>query len=123
VLADMAVTQASAVMALRRANPRLRPRRLFREAFAVGRDHLVATTHTLVLAYVGATLPLLLVLRAVHVSAPDALISQDVAEPIVATLVGVIALLVSVPLTTALAALLVGRIPADALPDAHPHAH
>src|SRR4051794_38256545 len=64
VLADMGVTQASAVMALRRANPELPPRRIFSEAFGVGRDHLVATTHTLVLAYVGATLPLLLVLQA-----------------------------------------------------------
>lgn len=58
VLADMGVTQASAVMALRRANPTLSAVGLYRGAFTVGRDHLVATTHTLVLAYVGATLPL-----------------------------------------------------------------
>jgi uncharacterized membrane protein len=47
---------------------------------------------------------LLVVPRAVHVSASDALTSQDVAEPIVAPLAGVIALLVSVSLTTGLAA-------------------
>jgi uncharacterized membrane protein len=124
VLADMAVTQASAVMALRRANPQLNPRALFSSGFGVGRDHLVATTHTLVLVYVGATLPLLLVLHSVGVGFTDALNAQDVAEPIVATLVGAMALLVSVPMTTALATLLVSRIPADALPDAHHgHAH
>jgi uncharacterized membrane protein len=124
VLADMAVTQASAVMALRRANPGMSARRLYSSGFGVGRDHLVATTHTLVLVYVGATLPLLLVLHATGVNFTDALNAQDVAEPIVATLVGAMALLVSVPLTTALAALLVARVPVDVLPDAHHgHAH
>jgi uncharacterized membrane protein len=124
VLADMAVTQASAVLALRRADPAMRARSLFTGAFAVGRDHLVATTHTLVLVYVGATLPLLLVLRSTGVDATDALNSQDVAEPIVATLVGAIALLLSVPLTTAVAAALAARVPAQALPEAaHAHHH
>jgi uncharacterized membrane protein len=124
VLADMGVTQASAVMALRRANPDLPPRRVFSEAFGVGRDHLVATTHTLVLAYVGATLPLLLVLQSSGVGATDALNAQDVAQPVVATLVGAMALLVSVPLTTALATALVVHIPAEAIPEGHAgHAH
>jgi uncharacterized membrane protein len=123
VLADMAVTQASAVMALRRANPELRARALFSGAFSVGRDHLIATTHTLVLVYVGATLPLLLVLQAAGVSTTDALNAQDVAEPVVATLIGAMALLLSVPLTTALAAALVSHVPPEALPDAHAGHH
>ena len=123
VLADMAVTQASAVMALRRANPELKTRALFTGAFGVGRDHLIATTHTLVLVYVGATLPLLLVLQSTGVSTTDALNAQDVAEPIVATLIGAMALLLSVPLTTALAATLVSHVPPDSLPDAHTGHH
>jgi uncharacterized membrane protein len=123
VLADMAVTQASAVMALRRADPGLSGRGLFSGAFAVGRDHLIATTHTLVLVYAGATLPLLLVLQSAGVSSTDALNAQDVAEPVVATLVGAMALLVSVPLTTALAAALVRHVPPEALPDAHTGHH
>jgi uncharacterized membrane protein len=82
-----------------------------RGAFAVGRDHLAATIHTLVLAYVGAALPLILVLRDAHVGALDAVNGQIVAEPVVATLVGAIALVAAVPLTTGLAALLVARVP------------
>lgn len=121
VLADTAVTQASAVMALRRAAPALDVRRLYREAFVVGRDHLTATIHTLVLAYAGASLPLLLVLRSSGTPTGDALNGQSVAEPIVATLVGCFALIAAVPLTTALAAALVARIPAETLPDAHHH--
>jgi uncharacterized membrane protein len=122
VLADMGVSQASAVMALRRANPALGPRQLYKEAFAVGRDHLAATIHTLVLAYVGAALPLLLVLQSARAGFFDAVNTQDVAEPIIATLVGSIGLIAAVPLTTGLAALLVARVPADALPHEH-HTH
>ncbi|MEA2286469.1 MAG: hypothetical protein QOJ21_2512 [Solirubrobacteraceae bacterium] len=123
VLADTGVTQASAVMALRRANPSLGAGAVYREAFAVGRDHLTATIHTLVLAYVGASLPLILILSSAHVATGDALNAQALAEPIVATLVGSIALLASVPLTTGLAALLASRIPADSLAGGHEHHH
>lgn len=123
VLADTGVTQASTVMALRRANPRLSASKLFRGAFGVGRDHLVATTHTLVLVYLGASLPLLLGLGASGVSVTDALNSQEVAEPIVAMLVGAIALLLSVPLTTALCAAVAHRMPPESLGDAHVHHH
>jgi uncharacterized membrane protein len=123
VLADMAVTQASAVMALRRANPELRGRPLFEAAFGVGRDHLVATTHTLVLAYVGATLPLLLVLYSIGSGTSDAINSEDIAEPIVATLVGAMALLLSVPLTTFLATALMSRAPVGTIPEGHDHPH
>jgi uncharacterized membrane protein len=81
-----------------------------------------------VLAYVGATLPLVLVLRTTGVALPDALNTQDIAEPVIATLVGSMALLVSVPLTTALDAALdaalVHRVPATSLPPAGgPHHH
>jgi uncharacterized membrane protein len=124
VLADTAVTQASAVMALRRANPGLGMRRLFSGAFSVGRDHLSATIHTLVLAYAGGALPLLLVLRSAGVGVNDGLNTQDVAEPIVAGMVGCLGLVLAVPLTTLLASFLIARVPADLVPDSHAgHAH
>ncbi|HET6508078.1 MAG TPA: YibE/F family protein [Baekduia sp.] len=123
VLADTAVTQASAVMALRRANPTLGVARLYREAFVVGRDHLSATIHTLVLAYTGAALPLLLIMRQSRLPLSDALNAQSIAEPIAATAVGCVALIAAVPLTTGLAAALVARIPAASVPDGHGHGH
>jgi uncharacterized membrane protein len=123
VIADTAVTQASAVMALRRADPGLSARQLYRSAFAVGRDHLSATVHTLVLAYAGASLPLLLVIADADVGTADALNLQPIAEPAIATAIGCIALIAAVPLTTSLAAALVARIPAEQLPNAHAHPH
>ncbi len=123
VLADTAVTQASAVMALRRANPNTSPSALYRGALAVGRDHLSATIHTLVLAYAGVSLPLLLAIRASGLGFADAVNSQTLAEPIVATVIGSAALIMAVPLTTGLASLLVARLPPEALGAAHTHQH
>ena len=123
VLADTGVTQASAVMALRRANPLLQARELYRSALTVGRDHLSATIHTLVLAYAGASLPLLLALSATQSNVTDALNFQDTAEPIIATVIGCAGLIAAVPLTTALSALFISRVPVASLPHSHSHAH
>jgi uncharacterized membrane protein len=112
VLDDVTISQASTVLALRRANPALRARRLFAEAMAVGRDHLGATVNTLVLAYVGASLPVLLIFASQGTSFTDAINREVVAQEIVAILVGSIGLIAAVPLTTALAAILATRNPA-----------
>jgi uncharacterized membrane protein len=122
-LTDTAVTQSSAVMALRRTGPTLTARSLYREAFAVGRDHLSATVHTLVLAYVGATLAFLLALNANGTPLADALSSQQLAEPVAATLIGTLALLLCVPVTTWLAVLLASRLPPAVVPQGHEHVH
>jgi len=114
---------ATGLLALRRADSALNARAVYRAAFTIGRDHLTATVHTLVLAYVGASLPLILVLSSSRTPAADALDTQDIAEPVVATLVGCIALLASVPLTTGLAALAASRAPAFALPAHGGHSH
>jgi uncharacterized membrane protein len=121
VLADTAVTQASAVMALRRSNPALSAGRLYGAALVVGRDHLSATIHTLVLAYAGALLPLLLIVANLHMTTVDALNTQSIAEPAIATAVGCVALIAAVPLTTGLAAALVAKIPHEQTPDVHAH--
>lgn len=106
---------------LRHANPDLGPRELYRASLRIGRDHLSATIHTLVLAYVGAALPLLLITGYSATGLVDAVNTQDIAEPIVATLVGCVALVCAVPLTSGLAAVLVARVPSGEL--AHQHHH
>jgi uncharacterized membrane protein len=106
VLDDVTISQASTVLALRRASPTLAFARLFRLALDVGRDHVSATVNTLVLAYVGAALPILLLFSAADLGVSDAANLEVVAKEIVATLVGSIGLIAAVPITTALAALL-----------------
>lgn len=121
VLDDLTVTQSSTVLALRRANPALGFSRLFRSALDVGHDHITATVNTLVLAYVGAALPVLLVFHLGSVPFGDAVNFEVVAAEIVGTLVGSIGLIAAVPVTTGLAALLALRLEPSAVGDVHVH--
>jgi uncharacterized membrane protein len=123
VLDDLTVSQSSTVLALRRASPTMRPRRLFREGMVVGRDHLGATVNTLVLAYAGASLPVLLVLAGQGTRFLDAVEFENVAAVIVATVVGSTGLLAAVPLTTGLAALLAARQPVRRAERVPAHVH
>jgi uncharacterized membrane protein len=123
VLDDLTVSQASTVLALRRADAGMSARGLYREAMVVGRDHLGATVNTLVLAYAGASLPVLLVLAGQGTPFLDAVELEQVAGVVVATVVGSTGLLAAVPLTSALAAALVVRTPASALSHQHVHRH
>ena len=124
VLDDVTVSQASTVLALRRADPALGFRRLFGEALTVGRDHLGATINTLALAYAGAALPVLLIFNTSGTPFAEAVNREPVAEQVVAMLVGSIGLIAAVPLTTAVAAGLASRMPAAAVPHEHAgHAH
>jgi uncharacterized membrane protein len=124
VLDDVTVSQASTVLALRSANPGLRFGQLFGTAMRVGRDHVSATVNTLVLAYVGASLPLLLIFSSTDLSVGDALTTELVAKEVVATLVGSIGLIAAVPLTTALAAVLaLGETPEALAGETHGHVH
>jgi uncharacterized membrane protein len=123
VLDDLTISQSSTVLALRRASPRMRARRLFREGMVVGRDHLGATVNTLVLAYAGASLPVLLVLAGQGTRFLDALEFERVAGVIVATVVGSTGLLAAVPLTTGLAAVLAAREPVGRTERVPAHVH
>lgn len=123
VLDDVTISQASTVMALRRANPGLRLRPLSALALDVGRDHVSATVNTLVLAYVGAALPILVLFSAADLGVSDALNLEVVAKEVVATLVGSIGLIAAVPITTALAALLALSVQAGEIADEDGHAH
>jgi uncharacterized membrane protein len=124
VLDDVTVSQASTVMALRSANPALGARSLFRRALGVGRDHIAATVNTLVLAYAGAALPVLLLFSLGSWTFTGAVNSEIVAAEVVATIVGSIGLIAAVPITTALAAFLAVRFTPDQLAtDHHAHAH
>jgi uncharacterized membrane protein len=106
VLDDVTVTQTSAVWELKQADPGLGARALYRAGIRIGRDHIASTVNTLVLAYAGASLPLLLLFSIAQRNITGVATSEVVAEEIARTLVGSIGLVASVPLTTALAALM-----------------
>ncbi len=122
VLDDVTVSQASTVAALRAASPELDRVQVMRRAFVVGRDHIAATVNTLVLAYAGSSLTVLLVFSVGGTSFLDAVNNEAVAAEIVAVLAGSLGLLAAMPLTTALAAWVVHRLPVEAL-GRHGHVH
>lgn len=104
VLNDVTVTQASTVFEL--ADHGGTRRSIFVGAMRVGRDHIASTVYTLVLAYAGSALPLLLLFSVANRSLGDVLTGESVAIEIARSAVGGIALALSVPLTTGIAAVL-----------------
>jgi uncharacterized membrane protein len=109
VLDDVTVTQASAVWELHRANPEYGFNRLYAAGLRIGRDHIASTVNTLVMAYAGASLPLLVLFTLSSRQLGDVLTSEILGQEIVRTLVGGIGLVSAVPITTALAAFVADR--------------
>ncbi len=109
VLDDLVTTQASAVFELHHANPNFKFRNLYNSAMRIGQDHVAATVNTLVLAYAGASLPMLLMFSLARGDYAYLVNFSFIAEEIVRTLVGSLGLIAAVPLTTTIAIFLATR--------------
>ncbi|MFC5065631.1 YibE/F family protein [Actinomycetospora atypica] len=114
VLDDVTVTQTSTVWELHRADPTTPTRALYAAAMRVGRDHVASAVNTLVLAYAGAALPLLLLFTLSGRGVGDLLTAEDVAQEVLRTLVGSIGIVAAVPVTTIVAAVVVRSGTAEA---------
>jgi len=106
VLDDLIITQASAVFELHEANADLGFRQLYQRAYRIGQDHVASTVNTLVMAYTGVALPLLLLFAVERGNYTELISVASVAEEIVRTLVGSLGLVAAVPLSTLIASLL-----------------
>lgn len=124
-LTDITIVQASVVRELSHLNPQLDWPELYARGMKVGLDHIGSLVNTLVLAYVGAALPLLVLLTMNDFSLGRALNIELVASEVVHTLVGSIGLILAVPLTTVLAAVLFrgDRLSLSAGELEHSHGH
>jgi uncharacterized membrane protein len=107
VLDDLVTSQSAAVVEIHDANPALGFQRTLQKAMRIGQDHVAATVNTLVLAYTGASLPLLLVFTLGQGNYSYFMNSEFLAEEIVRTLVGSLGLIAAVPISTFVAALLI----------------
>jgi uncharacterized membrane protein len=126
VLNDVTITQASSVWELRAAGPTLSRGDLFTSGMRIGRDHIASTIYTIVFAYAGSALAILLLLSLYDRPIIDVLTMESIAEEIVRTLASGIGLALAVPVTTAIAALTVagpvGLTDKDEV-DAYQHRH
>ncbi|WP_232247053.1 YibE/F family protein [Corynebacterium freneyi] len=104
VLNDVTIAQASTVTELAEADPDAGPLELFASAMRVGRDHIASMVYTLVLAYVGASLPMTLLLSVAERPLMQVLTSDIVATELLRSAIGALGLTLAVPVTTAIAA-------------------
>lgn len=108
VLDDITTAQVAIVAELKEANPKLGMQELFKKASRVGREHIVSLVNTLVLAYVGTSFPIFILIlvvqaRPLWVSLNDPFI----AEEIVRSITGSLSLVLAVPITTFIAAFVI----------------
>ncbi len=100
VLDDITIAQTSLVFQLKKASPKLDFYELFSRSMDVGRDHIASMVNTLVLAYTGSSLPLLLLFNANELGLSQVINLEMIAEEFVRTLVGSMGLILAVPITT-----------------------
>ena len=118
-LDDIAVTQVAVVRELREANSALTKWEVYRKALRVGKEHVGALVNTLVLAYTGAALPLILLFSLSESSIVSIVNREIFATEILRALIGSIGLILAVPLTTLLAVLWIRKD--DVVPHTHSH--
>lgn len=126
ILDDVAMTQAAVVEELMHANARLGFFDLYTRSIRVGRAHITSLVNTLSFAYVGAALPLILLMTAAGSSVGLSLNQEIVAAELIRIFVGSIGLILAVPLTTLIAVYWyqkhgVGDTPTSR--EAHSHTH
>lgn len=111
VLDDITIGQAATVEEIHRADPRLGFRELCERGLKVGREHIASLVNTLFLAYVGSSLPLFLLFVANSAEQPLWLLlnNESIAEEIIRSVTGSLALIFAVPITTALSAYVFSR--------------
>jgi len=125
VLYDAAIGQAIAVEELMRAGKHLTAKEVYFRALRIGREHIGALVDTLAIAYVGASLPLLLLFYGSSVGILVNLNSEIIATEVVRTLIGSIGLILAVPTTTFLAVYILkdAKFDKDQISHHHHHSH
>lgn len=118
VLNDVTITQASAVWELRIAAPNYTRREIYRSAMRIGRDHIASTIYTIVFAYTGAALTtVMLIVLFFQRSLSDLFTTESLAAEMLQIFASGTALVLSVPLTTAIAVAAVRKEGKGNVPD------
>ncbi len=113
VLYDAAIGQAIAVEELHHVAPHLSRAAIFKRAIRIGREHIGALVNTLAIAYVGVSLPILLLISTAQAPISQIINQENFATEIIRTMIGSIGLVLAVPITTMLAVLILVKVGAD----------
>lgn len=109
ILYDVAIGQSIAIEELIRANKNMSPKKLIERGMRIGREHIGALVDTLALAYVGASLPLLLLFATSDAPILYILNREDISTELVRILIGSASIIVAVPITTWIAVYVLHR--------------
>lgn len=124
VLDDVTTAQVSAVMELKNANRRISKSQLRHHAMQIGKEHILAVVNTLILAYAGGALPLFIIFTVSGEIPVWVLLNGELlVEEIVRTLIGSIALVLAVPITTLLAVHVIHKVEDSEILEAGLHKH
>lgn len=105
---DIGISIASTLEEIKKNNPLIEMSQLFRSGMNVGRDIMGTMTNTLILAYVGGTMPLIMLLMNFQPSLLRIMNMDLIATEIVRAMAGSVGLVVSIPLTAFVGSLLYG---------------
>ena len=106
---DVAMSLASSVSELKTVNPELTFPQLFRSAMRIGRDMVGTMTNTLILAFVGSSLVLVIRLWSQGPSYTRLISSRYLSVELMSALSSSIGVILAVPLTAVIGAALFGR--------------
>ncbi len=115
VLYDAAIGQAIAVEELHHVAPHLSRSVIFKRAIRIGKEHIGALVNTLAIAYVGVSLPLLLLFSTSHAPLMQIINKESFSTEIIRAMVGSIGLVLAVPITTLLSVLILIKVRSDGL--------
>lgn len=123
VLDDIAITQASVVTELFNTDKNLTRRQVYVKAIRVGKEHVSALVNTLILAYVGTSLPLLLLIKTYDYDIQTVLNMESISTEIIRAIVGSIGLIMTVPIVTLLAVFYLKNYKHKNNKSGHSHSH
>lgn len=124
VLYDSAIGQAVAIEELYRAGKHLTRVEVYKRGIRIGREHIGALVNTLAIAYVGASLPLFLLVQNATTGMLFIINSETFSTEIIRILVGSIGLVLAVPITTIIASyMLHGKVTDSGSGGHHHHTH
>jgi uncharacterized membrane protein len=101
VIDDVTISQSAIVSQLKLNNPK--NKKIFSQSMSIGKDHISSMINTLILVYAGASLPLLLLFVDSQLPFAQLISFEPIAEEIIRTLIGSIAIIIAVPITTLIA--------------------
>lgn len=106
---DVAMGIASSLSEVSTANPSLTRRELFRSGMNIGRDMVGTMTNTLILAFLGSDLVLIIYLYSLGLSSHQLISSAYLSIEIVSSISSSIGVILSIPLTTLFSSIALGH--------------